>query len=223
MSTRIVRSLIAAVLAGGLLPALCLAAPGESDAAGAEGRSRAWLGCWVPVPGEDEAGRKDLDRYRVCLAPGVEPGSFTRTSTLDGRVVAREVLNPDGRRRGVSANGCRGSAWARWSAGGERVYLDSELRCADERKKRISGAWLIDSERRRLEIEVIREGTRWELTTRRYRPAPDARPQFVHTLNGSGLALPRIMIAIIENYQKADGSVQVPKVLQPFMGVTAIT
>ena len=52
----------------------------------------------------------------------------------------------------------------------------------------------------------------------RYRPTPDAKPQFVHTLNGSGLALPRIMIAIMENYQQADGSILVPEVLQPFVG-----
>jgi len=52
----------------------------------------------------------------------------------------------------------------------------------------------------------------------RYRPEPDARPQFVHTLNGSGLALPRTMIAILENYQQADGSVVVPQVLRPYMG-----
>src|SRR5271157_2884044 len=51
----------------------------------------------------------------------------------------------------------------------------------------------------------------------RYRPAADARPQFVHTLNGSGLALPRIMIAVMENYQQADGSIAVPQVLQEFM------
>jgi seryl-tRNA synthetase len=51
----------------------------------------------------------------------------------------------------------------------------------------------------------------------RYRPEPGAKPEFVHTLNGSGLALPRVMIAIIENYQRADGSVEVPEVLRPFM------
>jgi seryl-tRNA synthetase len=56
----------------------------------------------------------------------------------------------------------------------------------------------------------------------RYRPAPDAKPQFVHTLNGSGLALPRIMIAVMENYQRADGSIAVPEVLQDFMGAKAI-
>ncbi len=52
----------------------------------------------------------------------------------------------------------------------------------------------------------------------RYRPAPGARPEFVHTLNGSGLALPRVMIAILENYQQKDGSVVVPEVLRPYMG-----
>jgi seryl-tRNA synthetase len=52
----------------------------------------------------------------------------------------------------------------------------------------------------------------------RYRPEPDSKPEFVHTLNGSGLALPRTMIAILESYQQADGSVLVPEVLKPWMG-----
>jgi seryl-tRNA synthetase len=51
----------------------------------------------------------------------------------------------------------------------------------------------------------------------RFRPLPDSKPEYVHTLNGSGLALPRIMIAIMENYQQADGSIQVPEALQDFM------
>ena len=52
----------------------------------------------------------------------------------------------------------------------------------------------------------------------RYRPERGAKPRFVHTLNGSGLALPRTMIAVIENYQQADGSILVPEVLRPYMG-----
>jgi len=56
----------------------------------------------------------------------------------------------------------------------------------------------------------------------RYRPAPDAKPQFVHTLNGSGLALPRVLIAIMENYQKADGSIAIPEVLQGYVGEKVI-
>jgi seryl-tRNA synthetase len=53
----------------------------------------------------------------------------------------------------------------------------------------------------------------------RFRPAgAKAKPEFLHTLNGSGLAVGRTWLAILENYQQADGSVAVPKVLQPYMG-----
>ncbi len=52
----------------------------------------------------------------------------------------------------------------------------------------------------------------------RYRPKAGGRPRFVHTLNGSGLGLPRTLIAILETYQQADGSVVIPEVLRPYMG-----
>jgi seryl-tRNA synthetase len=52
----------------------------------------------------------------------------------------------------------------------------------------------------------------------RYRPESGGSTRFVHTLNGSGLGLPRTLIAVIENYQQADGSVVVPPVLRPWMG-----
>ena len=52
----------------------------------------------------------------------------------------------------------------------------------------------------------------------RYRPAPGAKPELVHTLNGSGLALPRVVIAVLETYQQEDGSVVIPPVLRPYMG-----
>jgi seryl-tRNA synthetase len=56
----------------------------------------------------------------------------------------------------------------------------------------------------------------------RYRPTPESKPRFVHTLNGSGLALPRVVIAIMENYQQADGSIVIPEVLQPYVGAKVI-
>ena len=56
----------------------------------------------------------------------------------------------------------------------------------------------------------------------RYRPAQGARPGFVHTLNGSGLALPRVVISILENYQQADGLVVIPEVLRPYTGFDSI-
>ena len=56
----------------------------------------------------------------------------------------------------------------------------------------------------------------------RYRPESGAKPSFVHTLNGSGLALPRVVIAILETYQQADGSIKVPEVLKPYIGTEVI-
>jgi seryl-tRNA synthetase len=51
----------------------------------------------------------------------------------------------------------------------------------------------------------------------RFRPEGGGRPEFCHTLNGSGLAVGRTLIAVLENYQEADGSVTIPKVVQPYM------
>lgn len=56
----------------------------------------------------------------------------------------------------------------------------------------------------------------------RFRREAGGRPEFCHTLNGSGLALPRLIIAIIENFQQADGSLRVPPVLQAFMGTDVL-
>jgi seryl-tRNA synthetase len=52
----------------------------------------------------------------------------------------------------------------------------------------------------------------------RYRPTEGKDIQYVHTLNGSGLAVGRTLIAVMENYQQADGSISVPEVLRPYMG-----
>jgi seryl-tRNA synthetase len=52
----------------------------------------------------------------------------------------------------------------------------------------------------------------------RYRPAESKGPRFVHTLNGSGVAVGRALVAVLENYQQQDGSIAVPSVLQPYMG-----
>ena len=56
----------------------------------------------------------------------------------------------------------------------------------------------------------------------RYRPEKGAKPELVHTLNGSGLALARIVAAILEVYQQPDGSVAVPDVLRPYLGTATI-
>ena len=57
----------------------------------------------------------------------------------------------------------------------------------------------------------------------RYRPAPGVKPEFVHTLNASGLALPRTIAALLEHYQEADGSVRLPEALAPYVGASRLT
>jgi seryl-tRNA synthetase len=71
-----------------------------------------------------------------------------------------------------------------------------------------------------LEVSSVSNATDFQArrASIRYRPADGGRLKLVHTLNGSGLALPRVLIAILENYQQADGSVIVPEVLRPWMG-----
>lgn len=56
----------------------------------------------------------------------------------------------------------------------------------------------------------------------RFRPAQGAKPEFVHTLNGSGVALPRLVVALLENYQQSDGTISIPEVLRPYMRVEKI-
>ncbi|NUM77376.1 serine--tRNA ligase, partial [candidate division KSB1 bacterium] len=56
----------------------------------------------------------------------------------------------------------------------------------------------------------------------RFRPEAGAKPQFVHTLNASGLALPRTIIGIMENYQTEEGTIVVPEVLRDFMGCSVL-
>ena len=51
----------------------------------------------------------------------------------------------------------------------------------------------------------------------KFRPEPHLKSEFVHTLNGSGVALPRTMVAVMENYQNKDGTITIPKALRPYM------
>jgi seryl-tRNA synthetase len=56
----------------------------------------------------------------------------------------------------------------------------------------------------------------------RYRPEPGAKPELVHTLNGSGVALARTVAAILETYQQPDGGLEVPEALRPYMKMDRI-
>ena len=57
----------------------------------------------------------------------------------------------------------------------------------------------------------------------RYRPTEGGKPQYCHTINGSGLAVGRTLVAIVENYQQEDGSILIPEVLQDYMKLTKIS
>jgi seryl-tRNA synthetase len=57
----------------------------------------------------------------------------------------------------------------------------------------------------------------------RYRPEGKSKTEFVHTLNGSGLAIGRTWVAVVENFQQADGSVMIPEVLRPYIGLDRMT
>jgi len=78
------------------------------------------------------------------------------------------------------------------------------------------GAWL----------EVSSSSTFTDFQARRanirYRPAPGEKPRFIHTLNASGLAFPRIIASIIEHYQQPDGTITVPEALRPYLGADSI-
>jgi len=56
----------------------------------------------------------------------------------------------------------------------------------------------------------------------RFRKSLDKKVNFVHTLNGSGVATPRLLVALLETYQNKDGSISIPKVLQSYMGATVL-
>jgi seryl-tRNA synthetase len=57
----------------------------------------------------------------------------------------------------------------------------------------------------------------------RFRPEPGAKPELCHTLNASGVAFPRTIVALLENNQAADGSVRIPEALVPYLGTERLT
>lgn len=119
----------------------------------------------------------------------------------------------------------------------ERMLADAEATCAGlglvHRVKQLCAGDLGFSARKSYDVEVWAPAAgEWlevssvsncgdfqaRRSNIRYRPAGGGKARLVHTLNGSGLGLPRTLIAVLENYQQADGSVVVPDVLRPWMG-----
>jgi seryl-tRNA synthetase len=80
----------------------------------------------------------------------------------------------------------------------------------------IEGAWLEASSCSNFEAFQARRANI------RFRRDAKAKPEFVHTLNGSGLATSRLMVAMLENHQQPDGSISIPEVLHPYLSFTKI-
>lgn len=89
--------------------------------------------------------------------------------------------------------------------GAAKTYdLEVWLPAQDTYREISSCSNMVDFQARRMQARFRREGAK--------------KPELLHTLNGSGLAVGRTLVAILENYQQADGSVVVPEVLRPYMG-----
>ncbi len=165
-------------------------------------RHVAWTPCWrseAGAPGLDTRGYIRLHQFST-----VELVAFTRPErSLDEleRLVgnAEAVLQALGlayRVRLMCAGDMGFAQWKKydldvWAPGLDRFLEVSSCSC------------FADFQARRANI--------------RFRPGPGERPQFVHTLNGSGLALPRTLDAVVETYQEADGSIVVPQVLRGYL------
>ena len=87
------------------------------------------------------------------------------------------------------------------------------------------GTWRLGPGRREMARGVVSAApsptSRRDAPTSGIRPAQGEKPRFVHTLNGSGLAFPRVIACLLEHYQQADGTVLVPEALRPYLGVDA--
>ncbi len=150
--------------------------------------------------GKDARGIKRVHQFqKVEMVKFVEPANgraALETLTRDAEMLL-EQLNIPYRRLAIATGdlsfvACMKYDLEVWAAG------------CNEWLEVSSCSWFRDFQARRANI--------------RYRPADGERAEFVHTLNGSGLALPRVIIAILENNQQADGTVIIPEVLRPYLG-----
>jgi len=196
MSTRLDPGCAAAAAAGYLfaivawslaLTGLAFAQPVEE--AREEAGMLAWLGCWQPVVEHEDSSQELLEaRQLVCLESGDGPNSLARTLVVGNQVVAERTLITDGSRQSVREGGCDGWRSALRSAGGRRLYLQSETICEGGNQRNLSGASMLVSADRWVEIQVVRVDREREITIREYRAVsanavwlPGEPPTAVHT------------------------------------------
>jgi hypothetical protein len=153
----------------------------------------AWHGCWdVLADPEDDATASPEERQQICVAPGDAPKAVDMTVLIDNEIVAQETIVTDGSRQPVSDGGCDGWIRSVPSEDRRRLYLQSEATCRDGKLRNLTGASMIVSENRWIDIHALTIDGDREVLIQRYRPVeagiprlPGALPTAMHTVRRS--------------------------------------
>jgi hypothetical protein len=166
-----------------LMPALApgtVALQGAAPQAQEDSRWLPWLGCWEPAGETPEDGAEIL----VCVQPVA--GGVEISTLADGEVMGVERIQADGAAQPAAEGGCEGTREARWSADSRRVYVLSDLRCAEGVHRTTSGVFSITGGGENwTEIHAVRSGDRQPvLAVRSFHPAsPATLARHDHTLS----------------------------------------
>ena len=168
-------------------------------------RFTAWTPCFRSEAGA--AGKDTRGMIRQHQFDKVELVSITTPEQLGRRARAHDRVRRGGPRSGSASpyRAHRCSAPATWASAAQKTYdIEVWLPGQNAYREISSCSNCGDFQARRMNA--------------RFRPKRRQGTRFVHTLNGSGLAVGRTLIAILENYQQADGSIAIPEALRPYMG-----
>ena len=149
--------------------ALALTIPGVSTSFDEETPLLAWVGCWQPVTElEEDSLRPLVDHLRVCIEQSEPSEDLMRTLIVNDHVVAEATPFGDGNRRRVQVGECEGWESSLPSADGRRFYLRSELSCENGEHRRFTGASMLASADRWIEIQTVRADREREVSVREY-------------------------------------------------------
>lgn len=175
---------------------------------------RAWLGCWELLGDlEDRAQPSSDGRQLVCVARGDTPSALDLRAIVGGLVVATDTLFTDASRQAISDSGCSGWRRTRFSEDARRLYLQSETTCEDGGERHLSGASMMVSGDRWVDIRVLRVDGEREIATQEYRRVgahaeelPGALPSATHVA-GVAAAAPLSADDVIEALDYVDPAV----------------
>jgi hypothetical protein len=174
----------------------------------------AWLGCWdVLADPEDDSQEPPRERQMICVAPGDDPKALDMMVLVDNEIVSKETIVTDGSRQPVSDGGCDGWIRSVLSEDRRRLYLQSEATCTDGSLKNLTGASMMVSGERWIDIHALWADGEREVLIQRYRPVdagiprlPGALPTAMHTVRRA--AATRLTVEnVIEALQVVDPAV----------------